>query len=221
MLLLCLLVLSRDTLHGDNKVFNRSLRRLLLKTLTVHETIKSNGSLHEVVKTSENAEDTERVNPDTNNGDHGSLAMNEPTEDTEESGDDVDNEYGTRKFPRRNGRPERTIGTSDENQPVLSKRDLQEKNGINLTKVLDDTTATSKHGSEDNPRTNSKNDSEENRHSPKLRKVPLDRLGRVRSVVVSNGKGSNISENGNEDNKVDIKRLVKNGNPETKEDFQI
>lgn len=189
----------------------------------MHQVVETGAALHEVVETTHDAEDTEGENPDTDNSDNAGLASNEPTEDTEEGGKDIDDQDGARQLPRGDGRPERTVGTGDEDQPVLSKRDLEEENLIDLTKVLDNTTIlrVGVHGGKGNPSTDSKNNTEENRHSPELRKVPLDRSLGEGSVVVSDGKGGNIGENGNEDDKLNVERSVQDSNPETEEDLHV
>ncbi|CAH0059372.1 unnamed protein product [Clonostachys solani] len=202
---------------------------LLLGTLgrlPVHQVVETSASLHEVVETTHDGEDTEGVDPDTDNtGDVGAVVRaTEPTEDGEEGSEDIDDEDGTGQLPRRNGGPEGTVGTGDEDQPVLSKGDLKEDNLIDITVVLSDTSvvvASSEHGGEGNPGTNGKDETEENGHTPELRKVPLDGSLGVRSVVVGNGQGSNIGEDGNEDDEVQVQAVVEDGNPETEEDFHV
>jgi hypothetical protein len=214
-------VLGGDSLHSNNKVLKRSLLRLLLHGLTVHESVKANGALHDVVETTTDAEDTEGEDPDTDDSNNGGLTTNEPTPQTEDSGDHIDDEDGTSKLPRGDRGPERTVSSGDENQPVLSKGNLKEENGVSNTEVLDDTTVVDKGGGEGDPGSDSKHNTKDNGHSPKLGQVPLDGLGRVGSVIVGNGKGGNISENGNEDNEVNVKRLVEDSNPQTKENLKM
>lgn len=221
--LLRLLVLGRNTLKRDNEVLEGSLLLVLLGRLSVHEVVESSAALHEVVKTTHDTEDTEGENPDTDNGDNAGLATNEPTEDTEECGKDIDDQNGAGKLPRRNGGPERTVGTSDEDQPVLSKRDLEEENLVDLTEVLDDTTIlrVGVHGGKSDPGTDSQDNTEKDGHTPELGKVPLDGGLGEGGVVVGDSKGSDIGENGNEDNKLNVKRSVEDGDPETKEDLHV
>ncbi|CAG9938832.1 unnamed protein product [Clonostachys rosea f. rosea IK726] len=192
---------------------------LLLGTLgrlAVHQVVETSASLHEVVETTHDGEDTEGVDPDTDNtSDVGAVVRaTEPTEDGEEGSEDIDDEDGTSQLPRRNGRPEGTVGTGDEDQPVLSKGDLEEDNLIDITVVLSDTTVVvtgSEHGGEGNPGTDGKDETEENGHTPELGKVPLDGgLG-----------GGDIGEDGNEDDEVQVQAVVEDGNPETEEDFHV
>lgn len=189
----------------------------------MHQVVEADAVLEDVVDTAHDAEDTERENPDTDNGDNGGLATNEPTPDTEEGSDEIDDKDGTAELPRGDRRPERTVGTGDEDEPVLSQRDLEEEDLIETTEVLDDTTvlATGVHGSDRNPGTDGKDNTEEDRHSPQLGKVPLDGSLAVRSVIVSNRKGSNIGEDSNEDDQLNVERAVKNGNPETEVDLEM
>ena len=206
------------------KVLKGSLLLAALDRLAVHEVVEALAALEEVVDTTHDTEDTGRVDPDTDNGDNGGVAVLEPTPDGEAGGDDVDNENGTGELPRGEGRPERSVGTGDENEPVLSEGDLEEENGIHVTEVLDDTTvgsAGSVHGGKDNPGTDGEDNTEKDGHTPELGKVPLDGGRRVGSVVVGDGQGGNIGENGDEDNKVNVERPVQDDDPEAKEDLKM
>ncbi|VUC35121.1 unnamed protein product [Clonostachys rosea] len=205
---------------------NGSLLLGTLGRLAVHQVVETSASLHEVVETTHDGEDTEGVDPDTDNtSDVGAVVRAaEPTEDGEEGSQDIDDEDGTSELPRGDGGPERTVGTGDEDQPVLSKGDLKEDNLIDITIVLSDTTivvTSGEHGGEGNPGTDGKDETEENGHSPELRKVPLDGGLGVRSVIVGNGQGSNIGEDSNEDDEVQVQAVVQDGNPETEEDFHV
>ncbi|KUI57714.1 hypothetical protein VP1G_10929 [Cytospora mali] len=190
----------------------------------MHKVVESNAVLEEVVDTTHDAEDTEGEDPDTDNGDNGGLAStNEPSEDTEQTGNNVDDEDSTAQLPRGDRRPERTVGTGDEDQPVLSQGDLEEDDLINVTEVLDNTTVdtTGVHGGDRDPGTDSEDNSEQDGHSPELGQVPLDRRLAEGSVVIRNSQSSNIGENGNEDDQLDVQGSVENGNPETKVDLQV
>lgn len=195
----------------------------------MHEVVETNRALEEIVDTTHDTEYTEREDPDTDDSDDAGLSTNEPTEETEHGGDDIDNQDGTAELPRWNGRPEWTICTRNENEPVLSEGDLEEENFINDTKVLDDTTVTvtasrvvvDKHGSESDPGTDGKDNTEKNGHSPELWQVPLDWSARVWCVIVSDGKGGNIGEDGNEDDEREIHGLVEDDHPESQEDLEM
>lgn len=189
----------------------------------MHQVVKSSAALHEVVETTHDTEDTEGENPDTDDSDDAGLATDEPTEDTEEGGKDVDDQNGTRQLPRGDRGPEGAVGTGDEDEPVLSERNLKEENLVDLTKILDDTTIlrVGVHGSESNPGTNSKDNAEKDGHTPELGEVPLDGGLGEGSVVVSNGKSSNISEDSNENDKLNVQAPVEDGDPETKEDLHV
>ncbi|PMB73754.1 hypothetical protein BM221_001179 [Beauveria bassiana] len=187
----------------------RTLLLVLLGGLAVHHVVESGRALHEVVETTHDGKDTERENPDTDNGNNGGLAVLEPSKDTEESGNDIDNQNGARQLPRGNGRPERSVGTGDEDEPVLSEGDFEEENLINVTEVLDDTTVAvvGKHSGEGNPGTDSQDNTKENGHAPELGQVPLDGGLGEGGVVVGNGKSGNIGENSNEDDKLNVQGL--------------
>jgi hypothetical protein len=217
-------VLGRDTLERDDKVLKRTLLLGALGRLAVHQVVESGAALHEVVETTHDGEDTEGEDPDTDNGnDAGLLVVLEPSEDTEQGGEDVDDQDGAGKLPRGDGRPEGTVGTGDEDQPVLSEGDLEEENLIHVTEVLDDTTvgATNVHGGEGNPGTNGQDNTEQDGHTPELGQVPLDGGLREGGVVVGNGQGSDISEDSNEDDELNVEGAVQDGDPQTQEDLHV
>ena len=214
------------------EIFKRTLLLVLLRRLAVHKIVEALATLEEIVDTAHDAEDTEGEDPDTDDSDDAGLATNEPTEDTEEGGEDVDNQDSTRQLPRGNGRPEGTVGTGDEDQPVLGKRDLEEEDLVADTEVLDDTTADTltivertvlvrEHGGEGDPGTDGQDDTEKDGHTPELGQVPLDGSLAEGRVVVGNGQGGNISENGDEDNELEVERGVQDGDPQTQEDLEM
>jgi len=160
----------------------------------MHEVIKCNRVLEEIVNTAQDTENTKRIDPNTDDGDDAGLfAVLKPTEDGEESSNDINEQDGTRQLPRRNRGPKRTVGASNEDKPVLSEGNLQEQDLITITKVLNDTaiiTSAGEHSGKCNPGTNSKDKTEKDRHAPELGQVPLDRrLGEGR-IVVGDGQGS-------------------------------
>ena len=187
----------------------------------MHHAVETSRVLEEVVDTGHDAEDTEGEKVDTDDSDDTCLSTNEPTEQTEEGGDEIDNRDGTSELPTGDGAPEGTVGTSNEDEPVLSEGDLEEEDFIALTKVLDDTTAGDESGGEGDPSTDSKNDSNDSGDSPKFRKVPFDGGLAEGRVIVSNGKGGNISEDSDKDNQFQLQTGVEDHDPETKEDFQM
>ncbi|TLS28806.1 hypothetical protein PpBr36_01840 [Pyricularia pennisetigena] len=214
---------GRNTLKLT-KVLERPLLLVALRGLAVHEVVKALAVLENVVKTAHDAEDTKGEYPDTDDGnDVGHLAADKPTPDGEARGDDVDNEDSTSELPRGDGRPEGTVGTGDEDQPVLSKGDLKEDDSVDLTVVLDDTTVLTVHihGGDGDEGTDGQDNTEKDGHSPELGQVPLNgRLG-VRSVVVGDGQGGNIGKDGDESDQVDVERLVEGRNQDTKVDLQV
>ena len=130
---------------------------------------------------------------------------------------------GARQAERSRSLPEGAVGTGDEDEPVLGEGDLEEDDGIHLTEVLDDTTvlAADVHGGDSDPGTDGEDDTEENRHTPELGKVPLDGGLAEGSVVVGDGEGGNIGEDSNEDDELDVEGAIENGNPETKVDLKM
>jgi len=206
------------------EVLQRSLLLAALGGLAVHEVVEADAVLEKVVDTSHNAEDAEREDPDSDNSDDGGLLLVlEPTENAKEGGKDINDEDSAGELPRGDRGPEGTVGTGDEDEPVLSERDLEEDDLVKVTEVLDDTTvgAVGIHGGDGNPGADSEDDTEEDGHSPELRKVPLDGGLAEGSVVVGNGQGGNIGENGDKDDKLNVQAAVENGDPETEVDLQM
>ncbi|KAH3668242.1 hypothetical protein OGAPHI_001996 [Ogataea philodendri] len=164
--LIGLLVLRRDSVHGNHEVLKRSLRRLLLEWLTVHESVELIRLRHDNVSTTKNTEDTERPDPHSGNGNDVVPVLRPPSEQGEHSCNDINDEHSTRQLPRWHGRPEWTSGSGNENQPVLSQGDLQEQDTIDGTEVLDDTSLWQEHGGQGDPGSDSKNDTHNNGHTP-------------------------------------------------------
>jgi hypothetical protein len=77
------------------------------------------------------------------------------------------------------------------------------------------------HSGKSDPGTDGENDTEEDGHTPQLRKVPLDGRFAEGSVVIGDGQSSDISENGNEDDQFEVQRGVKDGNPKTEENLKM
>ena len=101
------------------EIFQRPLFLVLLWRLAVHEVVETNAVLEKVVHTTQHAEDTEGEDPNADNCDNGGLATNEPTEETEKGGNQIDDKDSTAELPRWDGRPEGTVGTGDEDEPYL------------------------------------------------------------------------------------------------------
>jgi len=161
-------VLSRYSLHRHQEVLDSSSVLLWLSWSTVTQVVESFGFRHQVVSTTHDTEDTEGPDPDSDNGNDVSPVLRPPAEQGETGGDDINDKDGTTQLPRWNRGPERTIGSGDENQPVLSQRDLQEKDTVKTTKVLNNTTLLNEHGSQSNPSTNSQNYTKDNGHTHNL-----------------------------------------------------
>lgn len=88
-------VLSRDSLHGNQEIFERSLVTLRLSRLTVTDVVETSRSRHQVVSTTHDTEDTEGEHPGSDNSDDVSPVLRPPSEQTETSSDDVNNEDST------------------------------------------------------------------------------------------------------------------------------
>lgn len=153
-------------MHGNDKVFQTALFLLFLGRLAVHHAVETSGILEKVVDTSHDAENTEGEEVNTDDSDDTCLSTDKPTEQTEEGGDEIDDGDSTGELPRGDGAPEGTVGTSDENEPVLGESDFEEENFIALTKVLDNTTTRDKSGCKGDPGTDGEDNSNDSGDSP-------------------------------------------------------
>lgn len=75
----------------------------------MHQVVESLAVLQQVVDSAHHTENSEREDVDTDNGDDGCLATNEPTKNCEHSRDDVDGDNGAGKLPTGDRRPERSL----------------------------------------------------------------------------------------------------------------
>ena len=143
----------------------------------MHELIKAHAVLQQVVDTTHNTENTEWEDPNPHNCNNAGLATNKPAENAEHCCNNVDNQYGSSQLPWGDARPERSIGSRDEDEPILGQRDLQEQDWVNLSEVLTDSAficgvasfgggALYEESGERNPGTSCKNNAEQDWHSP-------------------------------------------------------
>jgi len=136
--------------------------------------------VHEVVGDGADDENTDGETPDNADGDNGSvsvlgekgvvgnwvgrlsLSITQPTEDTEEGSKNINTEDGANQLPRRPC----LVATSDEDEPILSKGNLEEEHTLDGTKVVDHTTVGEEERSTKNPCTKSEFDTENNGDDP-------------------------------------------------------
>lgn len=197
------------------------------------EVVKGWDAVKEVVDDGDDDGDTDGVAPDNHNGDNvdpSVLALvvggvwvgrdwvtRHPAEDTEDGSEGVDTEDGTDELPVGEG----LATTSDEDQPVFSKGNLEEEDFLNGTEVLDDTTVWHEESTTDDPGTEGKQYTEDDGDDPDLWQLPLDWALLGVGVVVGDGDGGQVSEQGKEDNQVDDNGLVDDDHGGDKVDFQV
>jgi hypothetical protein len=170
--------------------------------------------VQEVVDNGDDDGDTDGVGPNDDNSDdihpavlalvEGGLGVSlvesagQPTEQTEESSNDIDSKDGADKLE---GRPCFTT-TRNEDEPVLGKGNFEEEDFLHIAKVLDDTTVGQEHGATDDPSAKSENYTEHDGDDPDLWQLPFDRtLFRV-CVIVGYRDGGKIGEEGDEDDEL-------------------
>jgi len=91
-----------------------------------------------------------------------SSSITQPTEDSEESSENIDTEDGANELPRRPC----LVTTGDEDEPILSERHLQEEHTLDGTEVVDHTTVWHEERATENPGTKSKFNTENDGDDP-------------------------------------------------------
>lgn len=141
----------------------------------------------------------------------------QPSEDTEESGKNIDTQDGENQLPSWQG----LETTGDEDKPVLGKGDLKEENTLDVSVNLNEASVWKEHGATKDPGTDSKESTEDDGDNPDLWQLPLDWTLLEVSVVVSDGNGSQISEEGNEDDKLGAHGLVDDDHGRDQVELQV
>jgi len=77
------------------------------------------------------------------------------------------------------------------------------------------------HSRDSNPGADGEDDAEQDRHAPKLGKVPLHGRLAVGSVVIGNSQSGNVGKDGDEDDQLNVQAPVKNGNPQAEIDLEV
>jgi len=184
------------------------------------EVVEPRDLAQDVVDHGDDDGDTDRVGPDDNDGDNVDITVDgvlgggrragllevtrQPAEDGEESSKRIDTQDGSNELPRWPG----LSTTGDEDQPVLGQRDLEEQDLLRRTEVLDQTTVGQEEVSTDNPSGNGQEETKDDGNDPDLGQLPLDRAHLEVSIVVGNGDGGQVSEEGDEDDQVSADGLV-------------
>lgn len=223
-------MLNGELLESSDDVLNNGILALAVLAAKV---VEPGDLVEDEVDDGNEDGDTERVQPDNDDGDNVGPTIvaldgkvngvvdlrgtRQPAEETEESSHDVDTENGADELPRGHG----LATTGNEDEPVLSKGDLEEENLLDGAKVLDDTTVGQVHGSTEDPGTEGKQDTEDDGDDPDLGQLPLDRTGLVVGIVVGDGDGSQISEQGKEDDEVDTDGLVDDDHGQSQVDLKV
>jgi hypothetical protein len=224
-------VLERQLAEGSNHVLDLGV---LPVAVLAAELVEPRDAVEQVVDNGNDDGNTNRVSPDDDNSDNidpaviaelavvrrrvGDVGLTgEPSEDTEQGGEDIDTEDGGDELERGEG----LAATGNEDEPVLGKSNLKEEDGLDGTEVGNDTTVGQEESTADDPGTESKQETKDDRDDPDLGQLPLDgTLLRV-SVVVSDGDGSQISEEGKEDDELGTDGLVEDDHRGDEVDLQV
>lgn len=145
------------------------------------------------------------------------TAARQPAKDGEDGGQDIDDEDGAHELPRGPG----LAATGDEDEPVLSERNLKEKNFLDRAVVLNDTAVGQEHCTADDPGTESEQSAEDDTDDPNLAQLPFDGAGLDVSIVVSNGDGGQVGKEGNKDDKIRADSLVEDDHRGGQVDLEV
>jgi hypothetical protein len=224
-------VLESKLAKGSNHVLDV---RVLPVAVLAAELVEPCDAVKQVVDDGDDDRDTNGVSPNEDDGDNVHptallelgvvgrrvglvVGTGHPAEEGEDGGKSVDTENGDDQLER----GESLTATGDEDEPVLSKGNLEEEDGLDGTEVDDDTTVGQEESAADDPGSQSKEETEDDGDEPDLGQLPLNgTLLRV-SVVVSDGDGSQISEEGKEDDELSTDGLVKDDHRGDEVDFQV
>ena len=208
--------------------------RVLPVAVLAAELVKPCDAVEHVVDNGDDDGDTNGVSPDDDNGDDVNPATllelgvvgrrvglvvrtGHPAEEGEDGGKGVDTENRKNQLERGEG----LTATGNKDEPVFGKSNLEEEDGLDGTEVDDDTTVGQEESATNDPGTESEEKTEDDRDKPDLGQLPLDgTLLRV-SVVVSDGDGGQISEEGKEDDELGTDGLVKDDHRSDEVDFQV
>lgn len=209
--------------------------RVGLGALLAAQVVKRGHASHDVVDNSNDNDDGDGVAPHDHNGDNVGAAIGrerggqggwggllactagEPAKDTEEGSKDIDTENGHDKLEGGVG----LEATGDKDEPVLSKRDLQEKDTLDGTVVLDNTTVGEPKSATEDPGAHGKQCTQNDGDDPDLGQLPLDGTTLKVGVIVGNGDGGKISEESEEDDQVDTDGLVDGNHRGNKVQLQV
>ena len=98
---------------------------------------------------------------------------------------------------------------------------MQEKDGVAVPVVFDDALFAAEEGGEAEPGAAREDDPKNDARAPQFREVPFDGDFGKGSIIVRNHQGGNVGENGNEDDVLEVEGFIEDGDPETKEDFEV
>jgi hypothetical protein len=208
--------------------------RVLPVAVLATEGVEPWDGVEQVVDDGDDDRDTNGVSPDKDNGDNVDPAVitelavdggrvglvrstGHPAEEGEDGSKSVDTQDGDDELER----GESLAATGNKDQPVLSKSNLEEEDGLNGTEVDNDTTVGKEESSTDDPGSESEQETKDDGDEPDLGQLPLDRAGLRVGVVVSDGDGGQISEEGKEDNELSTDGLVEDDHGGDEVDFQV
>ena len=173
------LVRNRDLVQVREDVLHLGIS---VGALVASQVVEPAPLVEEVIDNSADDDDTDGVSPDNDGGDDRGVAVvgeepvvvvwiaclsksiAQPAEDTEESGEHINTEDGSDQLPGWPG----VASAGDEDEPIFCERDFQEKYALDGTEVADNTAVGKEHGTADNPGTESKEYTQNDRDNPDL-----------------------------------------------------
>ena len=145
------------------------------------------------------------------------ISVGEPSEETEDGGQHVDAKdcgYEGQGWPG-------GASSGDEDEPVLGEGDFQEDDFLDGAPVLDDAAVWEEERGADDPGADGEEETQDDADDPDFGQLPLHGAEFVGGVVVGDGNGGNVGEEGEEDDEVGADAFVQDYHCCDEVDFQV
>ena len=223
-------MLQRQLAERRNHVLDR---RVLVAAILAAQVVEPSDAVEQVVDDSNNDRDADRVSPNHDNGDDVGPTVaalvrmvgrvvdrrvaGQPAEETEDRRQGVHTKDREDELPRRPG----LAPARDEDEPVLGQRNLEKQDLLHGAEVLDDAAVREVQCAADDPSAEREEHAEDDGDDPDLGELPFDGAGFRVGVVVGDGNGGQIGEEGDEDDEFYAHGLVDDEHGGDEVDFEM
>ena len=187
----------------------------------IHQIIKPRTILQQEIHTRHDTKHPKAKNPHPHHRNDMRPLADKDAKDAHQRRHRIHHENRACELPRRHGRPKGALCAGDEDEPILCEGDLQEKDGVTVPMVFDDTLFTAEEGGEAEPCAACEDDPENNARAPQFRKIPFDGDFRKGGIIIGNHQGGDIGEDGDEDHVLEVEGFIEDGDPESKENLEV